>query len=414
MSKRTINFGVIGCGLMGKEFASAAARWCHLLDVDFEPRITAVCDTNAQAMAWFTGRLPSIELATDNYLELLNSKSIDAIYCAVPHNLHAKLYTDIIQAGKHLLGEKPFGIDMQANEQICKAIANKPDVLVRCASEFPYFPGAGQITQWVQGGCFGKIIEVQAGLWHSSDLNPDKPINWKRIVQTNGEYGCMGDLGMHALHMPLRLGWMPTNVRALLSNIMTERPDGNGHTMPCETWDNATLACHVQTGDQSFPMVISTKRIAPGHANTWFIDIYGTEFSARYSTKNPKALMSMPYTPGGEQAWHVVDAPHTPAYPVITGGIFEFGFSDAILQMWAAFCDEILHGQDGMSQPMHCATPEEATQSHQLFTAALASHAHQSVESIVPSKQACATAPQQSTFSNAADHPSVNPAKLIQ
>ena len=35
MAKREIKFGIIGCGLMGREFASAAARWCHLLDLDF-------------------------------------------------------------------------------------------------------------------------------------------------------------------------------------------------------------------------------------------------------------------------------------------------------------------------------------------------------------------------------------------
>jgi len=42
MAKREIRFGLIGGGLMGKEFASAAARWCHLRDLDFEPRIVAL------------------------------------------------------------------------------------------------------------------------------------------------------------------------------------------------------------------------------------------------------------------------------------------------------------------------------------------------------------------------------------
>ena len=42
----------------------------------------------------------------------------------------------------------------------------------------------------------------------------------------------MGDLGMHALHIPLRVGWMPHNVRALLSKIVTERPDGKGGMAP--------------------------------------------------------------------------------------------------------------------------------------------------------------------------------------
>ena len=100
----------------------------------------------------------------------------------------------------------------------------------------------------------------------------------------------------------------------------------------------------------------------------------GTEGSAEFSTKKPKQLSSMAYTPGGEQAWHVVDAPYRSAYPTITGGIFEFGFSDSILQMWAAFCDELVNGPQ-MRQTFICATPEEAEGSHRIFTAALQSHA---------------------------------------
>ena len=43
---KRIRFGIIGCGLMGREFASAAARWCHLLDMDVRPEIVAICDAN--------------------------------------------------------------------------------------------------------------------------------------------------------------------------------------------------------------------------------------------------------------------------------------------------------------------------------------------------------------------------------
>ncbi|KRE64874.1 Gfo/Idh/MocA family protein [Paenibacillus sp. Soil750] len=373
MSKTIIRFGVIGCGLMGKEFASAAARWCHLTQVDFVPSIVAVCDANASATQWFQENVTSVEAAYTDYKELLANPNIDAIYCAVPHNLHAQIYIDIIKAGKHLLGEKPFGIDQEANSLIQQAILENPHVIVRCSSEFPFFPGAQQIATWVNENKFGKIIEVEAGFWHSSDLDPTKQINWKRRIATNGEYGCMGDLGMHVLHLPLRFGWKPQSVRALLSKIVPNRPDGNGVMVPCETWDNAILACEVQTESQQFPMLLSTKRIAPGHANTWFIRITGTAFSAEFTTKNPKQVSSLPYTPGGVQAWHVADAPYKSAYATITGGIFEFGFSDSILQMWAAFCDELVH-TEVIQQPFYCATPEEAGDSHIIFTAALASH----------------------------------------
>ncbi|MEQ9461510.1 MAG: Gfo/Idh/MocA family oxidoreductase [Phycisphaeraceae bacterium] len=372
-AKKKIRFGVIGCGLMGREFASAVGRWCHLGEVDFLPEITVVCDPNPVASAWFEAHVPTVTKAVTDYQVLLADSEVDAIYCAVPHHLHEKLYSDIIRAGKHLLGEKPFGIDRPANRSILAVIKEHPEVLVRCSSELPFFPGAYQITKWVAEGRFGRIIDVDAGFWHSSDLDPNKAINWKRMIATNGEYGCMGDLGMHVLHLPLRYGWTPKTVRALLANVMKTRPGPDGKQVPCETWDNAILATEFEHEGHTVPMTLSTKRIAPGHANTWFIRINGTSFSAEFSTKDPKRLRSLSYESGGEQAWNEIDTPYRSAYPSITGGIFEFGFSDSILQMWAAFCDELTHGRDGMSQPFTCVTPEEAGASHDLFTASLES-----------------------------------------
>ncbi|PKO20514.1 MAG: gfo/Idh/MocA family oxidoreductase [Chloroflexi bacterium HGW-Chloroflexi-1] len=373
MTERILRFGVIGCGLMAREFASATLRWPHLLDLDVRPRLVAVADTRPSSLCWFTDNLPDVTVAVSDYRELLASADVDAVYCAVPHHLHAQIYGDIIRAGKHLLGEKPFGIDLAANEEILATLREHPGVFARCSSEFPFFPGASQVVKFIREGRFGKIIEVEAGLWHSSDLDPAKPINWKRMIQFNGEYGCMGDLGMHPLHIPLRFGWMPKNVRALLSKIVTERPDGKGGSAACETWDNAILACEVETADQHFPMLISTKRIAPGEANTWFIKIIGMKFSAEFSTKYPRTLRTMTCRPGQPQSWEVFDLGHTPPYATITGSIFEFGFSDSILQMVAAFCDELTHG-DQMRQPFGCATPEETHLHHRVLTAALESH----------------------------------------
>ena len=370
-----VRFGVIGLGLMGREFASAAARWLHLQDLGVRPVITAVCDPNPDAVAWFRAQVPSVTFATDDHRELLARDDVDAVYCAVPHHLHEELYIDILRAGKHLLGEKPFGIDRAANDRINDAIRQRPDLMVRCSSEFPFYPGAYRIARAIEENAFGRLIHVEAGLLHASDLDPAKPINWKRRRETNGAYGCMGDLGLHVLHIPLRYGWTPRQVRAELSDIVTERPDGRGGTAPCDTWDNATLLTRVQLQDGAFPMLLHTKRIAPGETNTWFLNVHGTERSMEYSTKHPKTLRVLEYASGGEQSWRHLDLGYESAYPAITGKIFEFGFPDAILQMWAAFCDELAHGAGSMRQPFGCARPEEVAESHRVFTEALASHA---------------------------------------
>jgi predicted dehydrogenase len=367
-----VRFGLIGLGLMGREFASAAARWLHLADLGVRPVIAAVCDTEQSARRWFEENVPTVEKSYADYRKMLERAEIDAVYCAVPHHLHEQVYRDVLAAGKHLLGEKPFGIDKAANERINEAIARHPELLVRCSSEFPFYPGAYRIVQAADEGAFGRIIEVEAGFLHSSDLNPRKPINWKRRIDTNGAYGCMGDLGMHVLHVPLRFGWVPRDISAQLSNIVTERPDGKGGTAACETWDNATILGRCDAPRGPFPIQLHTKRIAPGETNTWFLRVHGTELSMEYSTKYPKTLRMLEYQPGGKQAWQHLDLGYESAYPTITGGIFEFGFPDAILQMWAAFCDELAHGKDGMRQPFGCVTPEEAAESHRVFSEALA------------------------------------------
>ena len=64
--------------------------------------------------------------------------------------------------------------------------------------------------------------------------------------------------------------------------------------------------------------------------------------------------------------------------PTVTGGIFEFGFTDAILQMWGAFLKEV----EGNAPEFGCFTPEESVLSHKLLTAALQSHKEKRVVEI--------------------------------
>lgn len=375
MSVKQIRLGIIGLGLMGKEFASAVARWCHLLNDNLaKPVITGMCDTsNETGRAWFLNNFDTIKISCYDYRELLASVNIDAIYCAVPHNLHQQIYTDIIRAGKHLLGEKPFGIDLAANINILKEIDKRPDLVVRCSSEFPYFPGAKRVIDWLRTGKYGQLIEVRSGFHHASDMDLNKSINWKRMVDINGEYGCMGDLGLHTQHIPFRMGWKPKWVFADLQKIAETRPDESGNLVPCLTWDNAVLTtrCDDPLNGKEFTLVLETKRMAPGQTNTWFIEVYGTKGSVKFSTHDPKAFYYLETT-GKEQGWTRIDIGPQSFIPTITGGIFEFGFSDAFQQMIGAFMHEFsdIAATNAFSNVM----PGETHLSHRLMTAALKSH----------------------------------------
>lgn len=91
----------------------------------------------------------------------------------------------------------------------------------------------------------------------------------------------------------------------------------------------------------------------------------------RFTTRRPWTIESLPFRRGEPQAWHVEVLGYASAFPAIVGAIFEFGFPDAILQMWAAFYDELVHGAAGTRQPFTCATRDETRPCRAIFAAAL-------------------------------------------
>ena len=364
MKRRQIGIGVVGGGLMGRESASAFARWRALIDVTVEPKLVGVADLNPAALEWFDDGQTFL---TPDYRQLLDRDEVEVVYVAVPHNLHEKIYREVLEAGKDLLAEKPFGIDLAAAAQIA-SVAESTKLFVRCSSEFPFLPGAQRAIQLVRSGQLGRLLEVVFGLHHSSDIDPTKIANWKRQSATCGEIGVLGDLGMHVCHVPLRLKWLPTRLYAQLQKGYPERPDGKGGSAACDTWDNALLHTWTTIGGYEVPMRLEMKRMAPGATNTWFFEVLGIDGGVRFSTAEPKTLWL--FERAKEQFWKRTELGFSVPFKTITGGIFEVGFSDLIQQMWAAF---LMEREGALGERFGCATPAEAVQSQCLFAAALQS-----------------------------------------
>jgi predicted dehydrogenase len=371
-----VRIGIIGGGLMGRELAAVCGRWDLLVDHPARPRVVAVADPSPAAREWF-GRVDTVTLATDDWRHLVEDDGIDVLYIAVPHQLHEEIYVAAAAAGRDFLGEKPFGIDLGAAERIVGAI-DASDAFVRVSSEFPFYPGAQRAWAYAASGALGDVLDVRSGFWHSSDINRTKPINWKRRAETCGELGVMGDLGLHVAHVPLRLGWVPRSVYARLDDVVTERPGPDGTPVVCDTWDNALLTCtaHPERG-RDFTMLWEPRRIAPGHANTWYFEAVGMDGGVRFSTREPATLRRFSVR-DGEQVWEEVQPGNVSAWPVVSGAIFEFGFGDALLQMWAAYFAERV---GALGERFGTATPHEALMAHRVFDAALRSQRTDSPQS---------------------------------
>ena len=375
MTATTVNIAIIGAGLMGREIAAALQRWPALIEHPVRPRLTAVCDINPAALDWFN-QIDTVTTKVTDYRKLLDDPTIDVIYVAVRHDLHERIYTDVINAGKSLLAEKPFGIDQAAARTILAAVEAHPESFVRCSSEMPFFPGAQMAINYVRSGALGAIVEARNSFLHASDVDVTKPISWKRQNQFCGEAGVLNDLGLHTWHVPLRLGWKPETVYGMLQNIVAKRPGPDGTLVDCDTWDNAVLHSWAHHEGVRFPLTTETKRIDPGQKNTWVFEAIGLEGGVRFSTKNPKLVEIFTVSPvpgsGKEQVWQQIDTGSQSVWPTVSGANFEFGFSDSILQMWAVFLAERA-GQLG--DRFGCVTPHEAAATHGIYLAGIRSNA---------------------------------------
>ena len=253
-AQRIIKFGIIGCGLMGREFASAAARWIHLREIGVRPQIVAVCDANPDAMTGSARRCQACGPSAD-YHDLLADSEVEAVYCAVPHNLHAAVLRGYFARGqasarREAVRHRPRGISASSPPRSSDA------PICSCAAprNIPSSPARRRSLSWAQEGRFGRdlrgrerLLALQRPQPHEAD-QLEAPHRDQRRIRLHRR-------PRHARASTCRCAsaGAPRNVRALLTKIVTERPGPDGQMVPCETWDNAILACEVTDGEQHVP-----------------------------------------------------------------------------------------------------------------------------------------------------------------
>jgi predicted dehydrogenase len=355
-----INWGIVGLGLMGREFVQVLDRIKILREYSKhlpKVQLVHVCDISKEKQQWARNLDKNI-IISDHYDHVINSSNVDAVYCALPHNMHYPVYNFINANGKMLLGEKPFGISSGANRLVAASCNDM--VLSRCATQWLFYPGAYKIYQSLVKGEFGSIMDVRVGFHQDYFHSGIKAEHWKYFQEQCGPAGSLTEVGLHCLFLPIRMGWEFKDVRAILSKSYS-----------FDFYNNNTLMFRMAENGQEFPMLLETKASAPGETNSWFVEINGTEMSAKYNSRYPKTL-KITQQINGRQQWCELDVGNESAYPSYSGRIFEFGFLDGLTQMAAAFCDEAANGRLG--DALYCMTPDETSLAHHIIDAALQSH----------------------------------------
>jgi predicted dehydrogenase len=251
----TVRIGILGAARIAPAAVIKPARNVGEAEVG----AVAARDRNrADAFASKHG-IPQVR---DSYTALIADPEIDAIYNPLPNGLHAEWTIAALEAGKHVLCEKPFTANAKEAEDVA-AVATRTGRVVMEAFHYRYHPLAKRMREIVEGGELGEIRRVETALCFPlpkfSDIR----------YQYDLAGGATMDVGSYTVHMARLLGCEEPSVRSAEAKLRTPDVDRamqaelafpSGHTgrITCSMWSKWFLKTYARViGDRGELRVIN-------------------------------------------------------------------------------------------------------------------------------------------------------------
>lgn len=213
-----ISWGILGAG-------NIASRFARSLSHEADACLTAVsCRTQQKADLF--ARQYGVPCAYDNYEKMLENRSVDAVYLALPHGLHREWAVRALNAGKAVLCEKPAALNAEEVQEIT-ATAQQNGVLFMEAMKGRFVPLYARIKSVVEEGIIGEIVSIETSL---CNLMPPEMLNGKTYHTQPGQGGVLLDSGIYCAN------WLEEYTKGSLRRIRTaaELKDGLDHYVDAE------------------------------------------------------------------------------------------------------------------------------------------------------------------------------------
>lgn len=210
MSPQKVCFGLIGLGGISRSHLNGFAR-----TGDFAP-LVAVCDRDAaraEAVAAATGAK-----AYTDYRELLADPAVQAIDAPLPHNLHFEVAGAALEAGKHVLLEKPMAPTVAECDALI-ALARKKGLTLGVSENTPFVAAYVEVERMLKAGELGDIRLVRTLIYGSEVDRLLDTTNWKgRVAGTVG--GAIFDAGPHTFYLLKWLFGPVASVQAIANKLV--------------------------------------------------------------------------------------------------------------------------------------------------------------------------------------------------
>lgn len=208
-----VRLGVIGTGIAARDL-----HWPALSQLGDSFEIVAICNrtrSRAESFAELTGANPRI---TTDYRELLSWPEVEAVDIVLPIALNAEVTIAALEAGKHVIVEKPIAAGLEGGFQVVAAAAAHPRQVLLVAENIRYDPRFTEARRLIDEGQIGRPVMLHADVL--APARPDSPYaltTWRITPQHLGGY--LSDGGVHAVASLHMLGGRIDEVQGLITSF---------------------------------------------------------------------------------------------------------------------------------------------------------------------------------------------------
>ncbi|WP_330434122.1 Gfo/Idh/MocA family oxidoreductase [Streptomyces sp. NBC_00825] len=221
---------VLGVGMVGYAFMGAAHSqgWRtagHVFDLPMEPALAAVCGRDRAAVDAAAARLGWAAAETD-WRALIARDDVQLVDICTPGDSHAEIAIAALEAGKHVLCEKPLANTVAEAEAMAEAAerAAARGQVAMVGFNYRRVPAITYARQLIAQGRLGTLRHVRAAYLQDWLVDPESPLTW-RLERERAGSGALGDLGAHIVDLAQYLAGEPlVGVSAVSETFVRERP----------------------------------------------------------------------------------------------------------------------------------------------------------------------------------------------
>ena len=291
-----IGVGLVGYKFMGRAHSNAYRQLPRFFDVDPTPRMAAICGRDEAGVREAAGSLGWESYETD-YRGLIERDDVGLVDVVTPGNTHREIVLAALEAGKHVICEKPLANSLaEAGEML--AAAREAGTINTVCFNYRRAPAVQLAKKLIEDGRLGTIRHWRATYLQDFIMDPEFPLIWRLKKELAGS-GALGDIGAHIVDLSQFLLGPVSEVVGMMETFVKERPleeasagggllaSGGGETGEVTVDDAAAFLARFESGAIG---TFEATRFAAGRRNKNAFEINGSKGSVAFNLERMNEL----------------------------------------------------------------------------------------------------------------------------